>query len=68
MTIIENIDLLRGRYLRQLKHCREEKIAVQIGLHRNTLSAFRRGAWVHTGSLAKIEAWCQEQEMAHGYR
>ena len=68
MTIIENIDLLRGRYLRQAKHCKEDDIALKIGLHRNTLSAFRRGSWVHTTSLVKIEAWCQEQETAHGYR
>jgi transcriptional regulator with XRE-family HTH domain len=65
MTVVESIDRLRGRYIRLLKGQDEQSIAQAIGLHRNTLLAFRHGASLKIATLQRIESWCDQAEESH---
>lgn len=62
MTVMESVDLLRGRYIRCLKGKNEYTVAQEIGAHRNTLLSFRHGASLKISTLQLIEAWCEQQE------
>lgn len=63
MTVTQSVDLLRGRYIRCLQGKEEQEIAREIGLHRNTLLAFRHGASLKISTLQRIEHWCDKEEV-----
>ena len=66
MSIVANLDQLRGRVLRLRQKRETARWAEDVGVHLNTLYRFLRGGSVHCDTLTKIEAWCDREEHKDG--
>ena len=72
VSIIESVDLLRGRFhrlrcLRPIEARDYATIASEMDISKPTLYRFAHGqASFYGKTLPAIEAWCNRQEIAHG--
>lgn len=61
MPLLEELDALRGRFLR-LKHLPFVDLKAQIGLSDSALMAFANGRSIADWKLLRIEQWCDARE------
>lgn len=61
-SMVEAIDLLRGRFTRLRKGRSLKVLEKDVRVNTNTLQGFLRGVPVNQTTLQAIEDWCNTQE------
>lgn len=62
MTFMESVDLLRGRFVRCKGGKSLTKLAIELGIDKQVLSAFLKGTRAKVAVLEQLERWCDIQE------